>query len=395
MIDWLIQQLQTNEFAQGALIAAPATAITYAARAVPEKIWRSMKHFVSYDLVFRSDQEEYYYVSKLITDTVINERWSRDFTYDTVKEYSSNPYQDDTSDALGLTIGYGRHWGRYNGSPVIVHRELEEEAHSEAFKEMLYITFIGMNNGSAKVFADEVRRMMECQSREGSVRVKISAHGGWQNLAEIIPRPISTVFTANGVKEKLLQHLHRFTESKEDCMRKGLPWHTGILLTGKPGGGKTSLVHALAGELKRDINFLNLSGVKSESELVNLITSKSSWKDSVLVIEDIDAAHANTNRDEQNEGQVSLSTLLNILDGFLTPSGLITIATTNHPEALDPALLRAGRFDFVAELGPLGWDEAVAMEQLLLPKGHSILLKEGYEPLMGAVLRERLLQYML
>lgn len=397
MIDSLIEMVKTNEFAQGALLAAPATALSYAARNIPVSIWNSMKHFVSYDLVFRSDQEEYYYVSKLIMDEVINEKWSRDFTYDSSCDYQHvdgpEGVYTTSRNEIGLSIGYGRHWGRYKGAPVIVHRQMEEETHSEAFKEMLYVTFIGFNNNSAKVFAEEVHTMMESRNKQEGikVKVKVSSHGGWLNVAEILPRPLDTVFTSDGIKEKLMQHLKGFTESRDECLAKGIPWHTGVMLTGKPGGGKTSLCHAIAGELGRDVNFLNLSGVKSESDLVSLVTCKSTWRNSLLVIEDIDAMRASTSRSDKADGQVSLNGLLNILDGFLTPSGLITIATSNHPETLDPALVRSGRFDFIAELGPLERGEANKMAELLI--GDCDFFSTDYVPMMGAEVREQLLKY--
>ena len=90
MIDTLIELIKTNEFAQGALIAAPATALTYAARNIPVRIWGSVKHFVSYDLTFRSDQEEYYYVNKMVTETMVAPKWSRDFTYENISVWDED-----------------------------------------------------------------------------------------------------------------------------------------------------------------------------------------------------------------------------------------------------------------------------------------------------------------
>ncbi len=57
------------------------------------------------------------------------------------------------------------------------------------------------------------------------------------------------------------------------------------------------------------------------------------------------------------DSAVSLSALLNVLDGILCPDGLVVIATTNHHTRLDPALIRAGRFDYTFELGKLGQED--------------------------------------
>jgi hypothetical protein len=67
---------------------------------------------------------------------------------------------------------------------------------------------------------------------------------------------------------------------------------------------------------------------------------------SMLLLEDIDVFHAATERDDAGEG-LTLSGLLNTLDGIATPHGLLTVLTTNTPEVLDHAVTRAGRIDLV------------------------------------------------
>lgn len=279
----------------------------------------------------------------------------------------------------------------YKGTPVIIYRQLEEDNQSYNFKEMLYITFIGMNNKKAKEFADEVSEMMARRDGEDTVKLRVNCGTGWTQSGELPKRSLDTVFTSGETKTNLVKFLTDFQDSETEMLRKGLPWHSGILLTGNPGGGKTSLIHALASDMGRSVCFLNLSSLKSDSDLMQLIGGRNNWKNSFLVIEDIDAARASVERDETDSEQVSLNTLLNALDGFLTPHGLVVIATTNHPENLDPALIRSGRFDFVAELGPLELAEANKMAELLI--GQSDFFGADYVPLMGADVREKLLKH--
>lgn len=389
MIDSIIEMVKTNEFAQGALIAAPVTALTYAAREIPLKIWNTIKHLVTFDLVFRSDQEEYFFANRLVMEEIVNQKWSRDFTYDKVTKWDHDAGQDKAH-FTGISIGYGRHWGSYLGKPVIVYRHMEEDNYGETFKELLTISFLGTNRRGPQKFTEQITEFMFKREEDDNVRIKCSSFGGWVTLCEKAKRPIESVFVSGTAKQDLLHHLSRFEASKQETLKKGLPWHTGVLLYGPPGGGKTSLIHALASELGRDINFLNLSGIK-DNELIQLLNAKKSWNRSLLVIEDIDAMQANLTRDSSREDAVNLSTLLNVLDGFMTPEGLVTVATSNHPERLDPALLRSGRFDFQAELGPLERDQANAMGELLL--GEKNIFNEGYIPMMGADVREVLLKH--
>ena len=376
MIDTVVELIKTNEFAQGALIAAPATALTYAARNVPIRIWDSVKHFVSYDLTFRSDQEEYYYVNKMVTETMVSDKWSRDFTYENITVWDEDQCKD-IDVYQGMAIGFGRHWGKYRGKPVIVHRSMEESSATERFKET--------------EFCNELTKEIEKHSKIKRLKLRRNMHAAWHGHGFLQPRPMESVFTNDGIKDKLLEDIQSFENREEEYRLKGMPYHLGIMLKGPPGTGKTSLIHALASALDRDIMFLNLSGVENEAELMELIGARRDWQKSLLVIEDIDAVRANVARDSDSEG-ISLSTLLNVLDGFLTPHGLITLATTNRPEKLDPALVRSGRFDISVEIGPLEWTEAERMANLLLGENNQFgSFKDRYVPKVGAELPEAMI----
>tara|TARA_B100000287_G_scaffold418526_1_gene455587 strand:+ start:243 stop:1439 length:1197 start_codon:yes stop_codon:yes gene_type:complete len=390
MIDTVVELIKTNEFAQGALIAAPATALTYAARNVPIRIWDSVKHFVSYDLTFRSDQEEYYYVNKMVTETMVSDKWSRDFTYENITVWDEDQCKD-IDVYQGMAIGFGRHWGKYRGKPVIVHRSMEESSATERFKETLTITFLGFGNKGVTEFCNELTKEIEKHSKIKRLKLRRNMHAAWHGHGFLQPRPMESVFTNDGIKDKLLEDIQSFENREEEYRLKGMPYHLGIMLKGPPGTGKTSLIHALASALDRDIMFLNLSGVENEAELMELIGARRDWQKSLLVIEDIDAVKANVARDSDSEG-ISLSTLLNVLDGFLTPHGLITLATTNRPEKLDPALVRSGRFDISVEIGPLEWTEAERMANLLLGENNQFgSFKDRYVPKVGAELREAMI----
>jgi cell division protease FtsH len=128
----------------------------------------------------------------------------------------------------------------------------------------------------------------------------------------------------------------------------------GILLVGPPGTGKTLLARAVAGEA--GVPFFSING----SEFVELFVGVGAARvrdlfeqarlkaPSIIFIDEIDAlgrARGAYGLGGHDEKEQTLNQLLAELDGFDTSAGVVLLAATNRPEILDPALLRAGRFD--------------------------------------------------
>ena len=171
----------------------------------------------------------------------------------------------------------------------------------------------------------------------------------------------------------------------------GIPFRRGYLLYGAPGSGKTSIIHSLAGELGLDIYIISLSKTGlDDSTLSSLISSLP--EQCIAIMEDIDAAftHGLTrdtagteledprrrdsfrrDRDDLEDdtddyggrgrgrnlgdsaggasSRITLSGLLNALDGISAQEGRLLFATTNRYHTLDPALTRPGRMDLHIE----------------------------------------------
>ena len=195
-------------------------------------------------------------------------------------------------------------------------------------------------------------------------------------------RMLDSVVLEPGEKEHLLQDVAQFRRSKQRYQRLGVPYHRGYLFYGPPGTGKTSLVSALAAHFGLSVYIVNLSDFSDRSLMsaVNQVPAHS-----VLLFEDIDCMKGGQSRggvDSANgqSGPVTLSTkenvptrmellsgLLNVLDGFYAPTGVLFVMTTNHVEKLDQALLRPGRIDYKLCLGKASDHQKVELYRRFFP----------------------------
>lgn len=184
-------------------------------------------------------------------------------------------------------------------------------------------------------------------SRKAVLRM-VNQWGSWRTRSDLPPRTLTSVSLPVDQKSRILNDLKEFLDSEERYNKLAISWHRGYMFHGPPGTGKTSLVKALANHFNLDLWYVSLSDLKAESSLLGLLAEVGPR--SILLLEDIDTIKITQERDSSEQGTISMSALLNTLDGVATPHGLITIMTTNRFEVLDPALTRAGRMDLIEEL---------------------------------------------
>lgn len=200
-----------------------------------------------------------------------------------------------------------------------------------------------------------LRRTREA-ARKPSFRM-LDKWGDWERVDDLPARELDSVILPAGQLERLTGDVGRFLASEHEYVRRCIPWHRGHLYEGPPGTGKTSVARAVASHFGMDVWYLPLADVKKDGELLRMANRISPR--SMLLLEDIDVFHAATQRDDDSE--VTLSGLLNTLDGIATPHGLLTVLTTNTPEVLDHAVVRAGRVDLVEHFGHAGPAEVAAL----------------------------------
>jgi ATPase family associated with various cellular activities (AAA) len=179
----------------------------------------------------------------------------------------------------------------------------------------------------------------------------------WERLDELPPRELGSVMLPAGQIERLTADVARFLAAEDQYARRCIPWHRGHLYEGPPGTGKTSVARAIASHFGMDVWYLPLADLKHDGDLLRVVGRVTPR--SMLLLEDVDVFHAATVRDDQAE--VTLSGLLNTLDGIATPHGLLTIMTTNTPEVLDVAVARPGRVDLVEHFGYADEDQVARL----------------------------------
>jgi chaperone BCS1 len=175
--------------------------------------------------------------------------------------------------------------------------------------------------------------------------------GEWKKARSREIRSLSTVIMDEQEKNDLLEDMKDFLDesSRNWYTSFGIPYRRGYLLYGPPGTGKSSFSLSIAGRFKLDIYVLNLSGV-NDSSLNKLFAELPPH--CVILLEDVDAVGLTrtdnakaAQKKDNSKSKVSLSSLLNALDGVSSQEGRMLIMTTNHIEHLDEALIRPGRVD--------------------------------------------------
>ncbi|MEM9146323.1 MAG: AAA family ATPase [Pseudomonadota bacterium] len=249
----------------------------------------------------------------------------------------------------------GRHWFIHRGQFAWLDREISEKtritAESGAGRPMETVT-LTLPFGRVET----VRRWIAAgaviadRARQRAPGLFVFQEDYWQSVGDVSRRALDTVLADDDRIERLLADLSWFYGAEDWYAARGVPWRRGYLLFGPPGTGKSSVIRALASEIGLDIALLDLgrAGLTDEQLRDGLASAPAR---ALVALEDVDAVFKG--REDPRRGGVSFSGLLNAIDGIAAQEGRALFLTTNHPERLDPALIRPGRADVHLELGPI------------------------------------------
>ena len=177
----------------------------------------------------------------------------------------------------------------------------------------------------------------------------------WAQKLERPSRNMDTVILRPDVKEGILSDVDRFYSQRSWYKRRSISYRRGHCYVGAPGTGKTSAAQAVAAEFGLDIYVIPLSDPDLTDDDLRLLVSRLPVR-SLVQLDDIDATNIWRQRSKARIGSghgelggVTLSGLLNAMDGMGSLEGVLFVLTTNHPEKLDKALMRPGRIDLMLE----------------------------------------------
>lgn len=280
---------------------------------------------------------------------------------------------------LRITPAVGSHYFWYKNRPLMLTRSNQEIGGPYMPNERLYLSCFGWNPKMLKELLREAQQTYVKRDGNRTVIYRSQRYPAdhsfyWNRWMTRVPRPLSTVILDHSQKERFIDDIKEYLHPRTErwYSNRGIPYRRGYLLQGPPGTGKTSLCFAAAGLLRLELYLVDLNSTHLDEESLSTLFSHLPPR-CIVLLEDIDSAGITKTRgaaptrdtpkldailddtngsgdikagtEETKTGGVTLSGLLNVIDGVAATEGRILVMTTNHADKLDPALRRPGRVD--------------------------------------------------
>lgn len=397
--------LNAQPMLTGLVGATLAAGLMFVLRQLPTKAWQGLRDFFSVTLVIEQNEEAFHFVAAWLSRLDSATR-ARRIMLAEAYDYETRRW------AHRITFGRGWHLIRYAGAWLLLNREVKDSGEIAQLvgagrNQRLWLMCLGRSQAPLRALIAEAKADY---FGGGLINVHFFHEGSWLCGDRRRPRPLDTVFMPPAQKTSLLADVRDFLASRDRYEAQGVPWRRGYLLEGQPGTGKTTLIFAIASALGMKLYALNLNNIRSDNELFSALHQVET--DAIVVIEDIDTTPITNERGGEPaqpavadagvalatalKGQaptqrLTLSGLLNAIDGLASREGRLLFITSNHAEKLDSALLRPGRIDRREVIAPLGLAEATAMIEAF-GADDSVLAGETL-PIPAAVLQGKLLAY--
>ena len=372
-----MSSLGSNQFTTGGIMLMAITSFVTFIKGLPKQLWAWLQRQLTVTITVVDNDSAFAMTREWITKLPFTTRSRRvDLAYQN-KEHG-----------VRLNMGPGTHLFWHKLRPVWFTFVRGEKQNTKEKSEAYTFRTLGRSQSFVKSMVEEIEA--EYWSKQ-KVETKLYTwkRDHWTQASNYVARTLDSVIMKHGEKEKLLKRIDEFKQAEKRYRELGIPYHLGVELDGPPGTGKTSLASALGHHYKAGVYILSLNDMQNDDTLKSAMESV--YKGSIILFEDIDAMGVVNKRQSKAAGRrqqrdnhgkiiptvsnpmgieedeteeesvdgdlkalfrgVTLSGLLNVLDGLTAPDSVIYLMTTNHHENLDPALLRPGRIDYRCTMG--------------------------------------------
>lgn len=408
MISEIQHFIQANPFLAGGVGVAGAGWLFSQARAIPRYLMDLIKDQFSVSLTIWSEDAAFELFNRWLCAQPASQRTRRV----AITRWWDKAAQKDR---YVLAPGPGMHVFWFGGRPVLVNRSIndtksaQDDDRNTKRQQTIQLTMPGR---SRERFIN-ILKEMTTEAMPNTVAIKVW-NGFEYDLVEYrAKRSLDTVYLDENLKTRIVADVQKFLKSADSYHAKGIPWRRGYFLEGPPGTGKTTLIYVIACVVDKTIYIINPNNVGSDN---NLLKAFNEGRDGIVVIEDIDSVKAAQHREasdtdetknnivplsripfaEVSEKGITLSGLLNAIDGISAVDGRLLFITSNDPDTLGPALIRRGRIDVQEHLGLAGPREALAMFRKICPEGVDELFQKEILPMLPcaqAVLQGKMLEW--
>lgn len=369
----ILEQFHNNQFLAGGGVLMVLGGIAAYCRALPGKIYNWLWDRLFMDIEIQMKDEAFWWFHAWLAEHGYSKRWARNLSVTTTPNKDEEEMGMPT---VKLTPSPGRHFMFWRRRPMIVYRERKDATGTNGSvltqepREVYTISIMTRSREVCRQLLEEAYQIANPAS-DKRISILVPQYGDWRRSNKVRPRSLDSVFLKGQVLDALLKDMKEFLSAEQWYVDRGIPYRRGYLLYGPPGNGKSSTVKALASEMKLDVCIANLGSMSADDELSNLFANIPHH--AIVLLEDIDCVTTKRKKvktaDGETSSSISLSMLLNALDGVAAKEGRILFMTTNHIEKLDPALIRPGRCDRQVYIGDATPEQAERLFQRFFPDG--------------------------
>ncbi|KAF9161986.1 hypothetical protein DFQ26_003968 [Actinomortierella ambigua] len=349
--------LGDNQFAAGGFQLALIGAVLAGIRLVGMHAVEHIKKQIIVTAEFDSRDESYSWILNWLSEHPYSQR-ATNFSVSTTIARGAQKINGEGVDAAFSSVYFlpapGFHFIWYRNRLLWLHRDRVRPtgatvAMAGAPIENITISTLGRSREIIQTLIMEAQHKFVDRDKARTVIFAADQYGAWRRTKSRPKRPLDTIVMDPKLKNYIVDDAKEFFASESWYAERGLPFRRGLLLYGSPGTGKTSFIHALAGELGLNIYVINLSNKGLTDDTLSELVSDTPAR-CLLLVEDVDAAFVQRDA-KDTSANITFSGLLNAIDGVAAQEGRILCMTTNHLDRLDDALIRPGRIDIRARFG--------------------------------------------